>query len=229
VPRPTDADLRGSLLSGRGATLWAARPRTSPKLDLASFALAVLPPPPARVLEVGCGAGDLARALDGAGLKVLAIDPEGPEGPIFSRTTLEELEQTEPYDAAVARYSLHHIENLNSALDKIASLLLPRGRLVIEEFGWDRFDRGTAEWYGREQGTSSVDSVLAEWRSEHEGLHGYEAMRLALDARFSEQLFEWRPYLYRCLERDELEANEREAISEGQIQAVGFRYVGLRS
>lgn len=195
----------------------------------ASFVLTVLPPPPARVLEVGCGAGDLARALDGAGLKVLAIDPEAPEGPIFRRTTLEELEPTEPYDAAVARYSLHHIENLNSALDKISSLLLPRGRLVIEEFGWDRFDRSTAEWYGREQGTSSVDSALAEWRREHEGLHSYEAMRLALDARFSEQLFEWRPYLYRCLERDELEANEREAISEGQIQAVGFRYVGLRS
>jgi hypothetical protein len=45
---------------------------------------------------------------------------------------------------------------------------------------------------------------------------------------FAEQFFEWRPYLYRCLERDELENSEREAIARGKIRAVGFRYVGLR-
>jgi SAM-dependent methyltransferase len=198
-------------------------------MDFISFVIAALPAPPARVLEVGCGPGDLARALDGAGFNVLAIDPDAPEGPIFRRTTLEDLGQAERYDAAVARYSLHHIEKLDSALDKIARLLPPQGTLVIEEFGWDRLDRATAEWYGHEQRASSVDAVLADWRTEHKGLHGYEAMRLELDARFSEQLFEWRPYLYRCLDRDELELNEREAIAREHIQAIGFRYVGLRS
>jgi hypothetical protein len=74
-------------------------------LDLVTFLLATLPVPPARVLEVACGAGELARALDGSGFNVLAIDPDAPEGPIFHRTTLEELDQTEPYGAAVARYS----------------------------------------------------------------------------------------------------------------------------
>jgi ubiquinone/menaquinone biosynthesis C-methylase UbiE len=198
-------------------------------MDFIAFVIAALPAPPARVLEVGCGAGDLARALDGAGFNVLAIDPDAPEGPIFRRTTLEDLGQAERYDAAIASYSLHHIEKLDSALDKIARLLPPQGALVIEEFGWDRLDRATAEWYGHEQGASSVDAVLADWRTEHEGLHGYEAMRSALDARFQQQLLEWRPYLYRCLERDELEVNEREAVAREDIQAVGFRYVGLRS
>ena len=53
-------------------------------------------------------------------------------------------------------------------------------------------------------------------------------MRRALDGRFRESRFEWRPYLYRCLERDDIEPSEREAIKQGDIQAVGFRYVGTR-
>ena len=179
------------------------------------------------MLEVGCGAGELARALSTAGFSVLAIDPEAPEGPIFHRTTLEALSEAGPFDGAVASYSLHHIEDLDRALDKLVSLLVPNGMLVIEDFGWDRVDRPTAEWYGREQG-ASADAVRAEWREEHEGLHTYEAMRRALDERFTESFFEWRPYLYRCLEREELEAAEREAIARGQIQPVGFRYLGIR-
>jgi 2-polyprenyl-3-methyl-5-hydroxy-6-metoxy-1,4-benzoquinol methylase len=121
-------------------------------MDLAAFVLSALPPPPARVLEVGCGAGHLARALDAAGYQVLAIDPAAPEGPIFRRTTLEELDEPEPFDAAVASYALHHIESLHPAIDRIADLLTPAGTLVIEEFGWDRFDQATAKWYAREQG-----------------------------------------------------------------------------
>jgi SAM-dependent methyltransferase len=180
------------------------------------------------VLEVGCGAGNLARALADDGFSILAIDPEAPDGTIFRRTTLEALDAADPYDAAIATYSLHHIGNLDAALDKIVGLLAPEGRLVVEEFGWDRVDKPTAEWYAQERDQPSVDSVVAEWRAEHEGLHPYEAMRSALGERFVESFFEWRPYLYRCLEREELEEPEREAIVHGRIQAVGFRYVGLR-
>jgi SAM-dependent methyltransferase len=197
-------------------------------VDLVAFVLAALPPPPARVLEVGCGAGNLARAIDAAGYRVLAIDPDAPEGPIFRRTTLEDLEESGSFEATVATYSLHHIDSLDPALERIGSLLQPRGALILEEFGWDRLDHATAKWYGQQQREPSIESVLAEWRAEHEGLHGYEVMRRALDERFDECSFEWRPYLHRCLERDELETPEREAIARDEIQAVGFRYVGVR-
>lgn len=197
-------------------------------MDLATFVLAALPRPPAGVLEVGCGAGDLARAVDTAGYRVLAIDPEAPAGPIFRRTRLEELEEAGPFDAVVASYSLHHIEGVDAALDRIVDLLEPHGSLVIEEFGWDLVDEPTADWFGQQQGKPSVESVLAEWRAEHDGLHGYAEMRRSLDERFAERSFEWRPYLYRCLDRDDLEPNEREAITLGEIRAVGFRYVGVR-
>jgi ubiquinone/menaquinone biosynthesis C-methylase UbiE len=197
-------------------------------VDLVAFVLASLPPPPARVLEVGCGAGALALAMDAAGHRVLAIDPRGPEGPIFRRTTLEELDEAGPFEAAVASYSLHHVRSLDAALDRIAGLLEPHGTLVVEELGWDRLDRATAEWYGHQQGKPSAGSVLAAWQAEHAGLHGYAAMRRALGERFSERSFAWRPYLHRCLERADLEAPEHEAIARGEIQAVGFRYVGTR-
>jgi ubiquinone/menaquinone biosynthesis C-methylase UbiE len=196
-------------------------------VGLVAFVLAALPPPPARVLEVGCGAGKLARAMDSAGYGVLAIDPDAPEGPIFRRTTLEELHDTGPFDAAVASYSLHHIESVDGALDRIASLLQPRGKLLLEEFGWDRLDHATADWYAQQQGTTP-EPVIAEWRAEHEGLCGYAEMRRALENSFAQHSFEWRPYLYRCLERDDLEASERRAIAQNEIRAVGFRYVGIR-
>lgn len=199
-----------------------------PTTDLVAFVLAALPPPPARVLEVGCGAGDLARAVHAAGHEVLAVDPEAPEGAIFRRTTLEHLGDAGPFDAAVASYALHHIEALDLALDRLVGLLEPRGTLVVQEFGWDRVDRATAEWYGRHGGAQPVDAVLAEWRAEHAGLHGWAAMRRALDDRFVERSFEWRPYLYRCLDRDDLEPSERAAIARAEIRAVGFRYVGAR-
>ncbi len=194
--------------------------------DVAGFVLEALPPTPARVLEVGCGRGDLAKQIAVAGYAVLAVDPDAPEGPLFRRTKLEDLEEAGRFNAAVARYSLHHVEDLDLALERLVSLLEPPGILVIEEFGWDRFDRATARWYGQQQGEVLVESVLAEWRGEHEGLHGYAAMRRALDERFNQDFFEERPYLYRCLERDDLELSEREAIMQGAIRPIGFRYVG---
>jgi SAM-dependent methyltransferase len=198
-------------------------------MDLVAFVRTALPPPPSSVLDVGCGAGHLARALDAAGYRVIAIDPEAPEGEIFRRTTLESLRHTGLFDAAVASYALHHIESLHLAVGKIADLLTPDGKLVVQEFGWDRVDGATADWYSRQHGRlSSTKSVLAEWEAEHEGLHGYEEMRRALDRRFRQDFFEWRPYLYRGLERDDIERSERAAIKRGDIQAVGFRYVGTR-
>jgi SAM-dependent methyltransferase len=206
-------------------------------VELAQFLLVQLPPPPVRVLEVGCGKGDLARSLANAGYDVLAIDPEAPEGPIFRRTTLEELDELGPFDAVVASVSLHHIEDLPAALDKIVGLLRPGGLLVLHEFGHDRFDEATADWYwGQlralaaargETAPASLADVQADWRKEHEGLHGYEEMRRELDARFDERHFSWQPYLFHELGGPATEELERAVIGAGAIQATGFRYVGV--
>src|SRR3712207_4696042 len=110
------------------------------------FVLEQVGPPPARVLEVGCGEGRLARALDRAGHVVTAIDPRAPEGPNFQRVRLEEFCDPGPFDYVVASLSLHHIEDLGRALDKISNLLGAGGSLVVVEYAWDRFDEATVAW-----------------------------------------------------------------------------------
>jgi len=197
-------------------------------VEVAAFVLNVLPGPPARVLEVGCGAGELARTLAERGYDVLAIDPEAPDGPIFRRTRLEELEDSGVFDAVVAAYSLHHMHDLDEALGRIAALLRPDGTLVLVEFGWDLFDAAAARWYAEQRGDGRpVEAVLADWREEHAGLHGFDLMRHALETRFAERSLERVPFLYGQLEREELEPAERAAIERGELPALGFTYVGV--
>ena len=129
------------------------------------------------MLEVGCGEGELARALDAAGYPVVAIDPDAPAGRIFRRTTIEAFDDRGRFDAVVASRSLHHVEDLAGVLDKLVRLLAAGGPLILNEFAWDR-----------------REPMTAEWEEEHAGLHGYGAMRAELDARFDERVFEWRPY-----------------------------------
>jgi SAM-dependent methyltransferase len=56
---------------------------------------------------------------------------------------VEEFSDPGPFDYVVASLSLHHIEDLGSALEKIANLLQAGGTLVVVEFAWDRLDEAT--------------------------------------------------------------------------------------
>jgi SAM-dependent methyltransferase len=193
-------------------------------MDLHHLARKELPPPPARVLEVGCGAGKLALALAADGYDVVAVDPKAPDGAIFRRTTIEELEDEGPFDAAVASLSLHHLHELGAALDKLHSLMRPGAPLLVREFAWDLVDEPTARWDYARRGR---DGGLAEWRAEHEDLHGFEALRTALDERFTERSFEWTPYLAEYQGTEAHETEERRLIEAGELRAVGIVYVGL--
>lgn len=188
-------------------------------MDITDFVLAELPPSPARVLEIGCGSGELATQLADADYDVLAIDPEAPPGPIFRRVAIEDLDESEPFDAVVAQLSLHHVADLGVALDKVAGLLTPDGRLVIDDFGWERLDVAAAE---------RVGIPYAEWLEEHDHLHTAEAMLEALDDRFVRRTFSWEPFLFREGRHVMDEEEERKLIAEGRLPAVGFRYVGER-
>jgi SAM-dependent methyltransferase len=207
---------------------------------VAAFVREQLPPPPASLLEVGCGEGALALELADAGYDVVAIDPEAPRGPLFRAVKLEAFDGPGPFDAVVASLSLHHIEDLASGVDKIASLLEPGGLLVLNEWDRGRFRGTTARWYfhqrqalaalGREH--AQVEPAFEEWwpgwHQRRSDVHPYAAMRPELDRHFSERLFEWVPYLYGYRLGGELEPLERALIESGEIDAVGFRYVGAR-
>jgi SAM-dependent methyltransferase len=199
-------------------------------MKLKAFVEAHLPPAPARVLEVGCGHGDLARAVSESGYGVVAIDPDAPEGKLFQAVALEEFETSECFDAVVASRSLHHIPDLPGAVAKIAGLLRPGGCFILDEHACDRLDEETARWYLEQRAgdlgaPTSLEACLANWDADHHDLHGYAAMRRELDRHFAELFFAWTPYLYGELTAVG-EEEERALIEAGAIQAMGFRYVG---
>jgi SAM-dependent methyltransferase len=203
-------------------------------VDLFAFVSAHLPPR-ARLLEVGCGRGELARRLARGGHDVTAIDPAAPAGDIFRKISLEELPDSEgPFDAVVASRSLHHIPDLLGALDKIVRLLRPAGVVIVNEHAWDLLDGPTARWYVDRRWKAadarrSVDDCLLEWERDHAGLHGFATMRDQFDRHFTERFFAWVPYLYGELGDPKAEAEEAAMIEAGEIRATGFRYVGERS
>jgi hypothetical protein len=104
--------------------------------------------------------------------------------------------------------------------------------LIVNEHAWDRLDDATARWClghwpaGHAHAPRSVPGFLAWWRTEHEGLHGYETMRAELERRFVEREFAWAPYLYGELDGAVEPLEEWRLIEAGAIRATGFRWVG---
>ena len=104
------------------------------------FVLGQIGDSPARVLEDGCGKGELARALARVGYSVTAIDPRAPEGPIFRSVGIEEFSDAEPFDHVVASLSLHHVEDLGRRVtdlgeDELLDAPLPTGWLTHDSGG----------------------------------------------------------------------------------------------
>ena len=112
---------------------------------VAEFVSASLPPPPARLLEVGAGSGELAAALAAVGYDVVAIDPAG-EGDVVPVPLLDVDEREASFDAALAVVSLHHVEPFEPSCRRLAELVRPGGTLVVDEFDVGRFDERSAAW-----------------------------------------------------------------------------------
>ncbi|MGH3316712.1 MAG: class I SAM-dependent methyltransferase [Nocardioidaceae bacterium] len=120
-----------------------------------------LPPPPARVLEIGCGPlGGFVPALELVGHDVVGVDPVAPEGDAFVRTEFEQYDVGCPLDAVVASTSLHHVRDLGEVLDRVGANLTAGGTVVVIEWAHERFDDATAAW--------CFDRLSAEDKSEGE-------------------------------------------------------------
>jgi SAM-dependent methyltransferase len=214
--------------SGRGAKLIESLPHVQ------AFVEQHLPPRPARVLEIGCGCGDLARALADEGFAVTAIDPHAPDGDVFQAVSLEDFANPEPFDAVIAIRSLHHIHDLEGAVEKMAQLLRPGGRIVIHEHAWERLDHDTARWYldqrtahGHDHGApATAEDCIRQWNQDHCDLHTSAAMLAALESHFTQLYFAWAPYLHAELAPVVAAEQEQSLIDAGTIQATGFKFVG---
>ncbi len=106
----------------------------------------LLPAPPARLLEVGCGRGALAAELGRLGWQVTGVDPDE-ESVAVARgrgvdvlpVRLADLDRT-GFDAVLFTRSLHHVADLDATLADAAGRLRPGGRVVLEEFARERVD-----------------------------------------------------------------------------------------
>jgi SAM-dependent methyltransferase len=199
--------------------------------NVRAFVRANLPPPPARVLEVGAGAGELARALRAGGYEVTAIDPR-PSGEGVDEESLHTLPVPPAlFDAAVATVSLHHVEPLEESCARLAQVLAPGAVLVIDELDMEALDERAAQWWLDQQRALGRDheKTAAELVSEHRHhLHPLRAVVEALTPGFDVGPPIRGPYLYRWNLNEALRAAEEELIAQGRLPAVGARLLARR-
>ncbi len=207
--------------------------------------LGSLPPPPAVVVELGCGRhGGFVPALTDDGFKALGIDPAAPEGANYLHVEFERAELPPRVHAIVACTSLHHVGDPAAVVDTIADQLAPGGVVVVIEWDWARFDRATAEWCfarlapeadrqwlhrHRERWTDSGqpwEEYLHSW-AEREHVHSGGSVVDQLDRRFERLAYDTGAYFFPDL-AGTTEADELEAIGAGRIRATRIDYTGRR-
>jgi SAM-dependent methyltransferase len=209
------------------------------------FVRGQLPPPPGRVIELGCGPiGGHVPALIRAGYDATGVDPEAPQGPAYVRARFEDYRPQGPADAVVASVSLHHVADPAAVAGQAADLLTPDGVLVVVEWISEDFDEATARWCFRQRLRDQdepgawLSGMYTGWaesglgwdtyfraRLDEHGLHPAAAIRRALDARFAVTHLSTGPYYFPDLP-DTDAAAEQAAIDAGQIRAGCLRYAG---
>jgi SAM-dependent methyltransferase len=194
--------------------------------DVIAFVRASLPPPPARVLEVGAGGGELAAELRAGGYDVVAIDPAG--GPGIVQVHLHELAEPDgSFDAAVAVVSLHHVEPLAESVERLAALLAPGSRLIVDEIDVDRLDEPAARWWLDHGGHDEHPAALVADMRGH--LHSLATILAALADWFDVGEPVRGAYLHRWDLDPALRTAEEELIAAGRIPAVGARFIATRA
>lgn len=163
-----------------------------------------LPPPPARVLELGCGTGEITRVLVALGYQVRGVDftPQMLErarakhaGSAQADFILADAQNTmEPdgvYDAVIARHLAWTLTKPDAAYRDWLRVLRAGGRIVLFDGNWARENRVTRalapllRWLGR---ALPPDPVDRDMQARHDGImaalpygHGLSAARLAAD------------------------------------------------
>lgn len=213
-----------------------------------AFLRRVLPPAPLRLLDVGCGRGDLAARLASEGFEVTALDnsPDAIQRAREAGVPAVEADflsyEDAPHDAVLFSRSLHHIHPLQDAVARAAALLKPGGWLIAEEFARERADRATATWFYdtrsllRAAGLldvaeeeSALSDPMERWRADHatrEGhpLHEASAMLAEITRRFENAATEDAAYLYWYLTRW-LEESQRGYDVASRLLAIETRRI----
>ena len=235
-----------------------------PAADTAGFILAHVSSG-GRILEIGCGDGEVAAHLAAAGYRVVALDADRRSAARARRRGIDARWAVWPafrdpgtFDAVVFTRSLHHVDPIDAAVTHAAQVLVPGGRVVVEDFAFSDLRQHTIDWLVgilevldasgalRRPDKGFGWQILAtrgtglSWVASHEG-HSVTEMRQALAARFTLFADDAAPYLYRYLcpmlrrhrRRDAILARVRDlemrAVATGVISPLGRRLVGIKA
>ncbi len=233
-----------------------------PTRETLAFLERVLPPAPARLLEVGAGDGAVSVALAARGYDLTALDEalDRPLGAAADRVRWVERDFLHydgggAFDAVLFTRSLHHLAPIEDALDRALGALAPGGKVVAEEFAYDRVNLPTARWFYDLQAVLAAAGIVAaagdageegnplgRWRREHAGeppLPTGHSILAAARERLDLALVEEAPYLYRYVWERLVDGEaarragemvfriERRLVRERDIAAAGLRFVGL--
>jgi ubiquinone/menaquinone biosynthesis C-methylase UbiE len=204
-------------------------------LDTYQFVKSMLPHQAQTIVEVGCGNGYLCLELARDGHDVLGIDVSPdiievaersssahPQPPGFGSlrylcadvNTWQAPEAS--FDCVIFNRSLHHLAALQQTMAQVQRLLKEGGRIICQDYAFDRFDERTARWlyqmqrvlflsgrYDSDPSTlpeeaASIEALRTTWltRASEHHLNRFEEMMSALHGTFHERLFAWVPYLF---------------------------------
>jgi len=189
-----------------------------------------------RILEVGCGAGELAAALSKDGYSVVAIDMDSDSIAAAQQFGVDARVATWPdfedgrFDAILFTRSLHHIHPLNESISHLANSLTEAGRVIVEDFAYESVDDKTLRWFASAirllESTKSLTvnddflkKVLSKtknlkaWRQNHETeLHTAAEINAQLEKTFARVVKENAPYFFRYAANAIPIAENRDAI-----------------
>lgn len=152
--------------------------------DTLDFVLQNIAPAGLRILEVGCGSGEFGLELKKSGAIVTALDTDEKAIELAKEKGLDARKENiisfndGLFDAVIFTRSLHHIHELEEALEQTRTLLKPGGKILIEDFDFENVDYKTVKWYCdilfllSEAGLTEdkipyIDNPLQEWDKDH--------------------------------------------------------------
>jgi SAM-dependent methyltransferase len=106
-----------------------------------------------RILEVGCGTGELAARLSKDGYTVVAIDSDPDsiatalELGVDARVAIWPHFADGHFDAVLFTRSLHHIHPLTESIEHAAESLVKGGRIIVDDFAYEGADEKTLRWF----------------------------------------------------------------------------------
>jgi SAM-dependent methyltransferase len=206
-----------------------------------------LPAGTRRVLEIGCGSGELAASLLQDGISLIAIDNDADliaaaQGlGVDARTAAWPDFEDGLFDAVLFTRSLHHVHPLDKAVQRAADSLVIGGRLIVEDFAYETAEEKTLQWFAdvidRLDGAGllvkgddfltalrSRTEMVKMWRENHESdLHTAANVFAEIRRVFYETQCEEAPYYFRYLSRAIVPTADRDKI----LQDLAEQEAGL--